>query len=136
MSRPEKPDPNRTGGFTLVEALAALTVMAVGLAGIGELAASSIRAGSRTTARLVQTETARSIWASLPERDALPYGRTTGSSQGLAWGLESAPVPPPVAAAGAAPSRWKPQAVTLVIRSPSGGVTEIQTIRLRRDTAK
>ena len=75
MCRPANPEERGIAGFTLIEALAALAVMGAGLAAIGALANSSVRAGLYAERHLAEIETARKIIAGMPSRDALPVGR-------------------------------------------------------------
>lgn len=128
-SRPER---GGTAGFTLVEALVALAVTGSGLAAIGALANSSVRASLYTERHLAEIESARKILAGMPGRNALPFGRLTGSLDAHAWRIDSAPVS--TAAAGG--TSWIPQSIALLMRSPSGAMIEIDTIRLRKQPAK
>lgn len=122
---------SRSAGFTLIEALAALGVLAAGLAAIGSLANSSIHATLYTERHLAEIETARKIMTALPRRDALPFGRSTGSLDGHEWRINSAPVATTVNGGGV----WTPQSIALVVRSPSGAMIEVDTIRLREAAA-
>lgn len=133
MSRQANPEPGGSAGFTLIEALAALGVMAAGLAAIGALANSSLRAGLYAERRLTAVDSARKIIAGLPKRGALPFGRSTGSLDGSQWRIDSAPVATAGAAAG---SMWAPQSIVLLARSPSGAMIEIDTIQLRKQATK
>ncbi len=133
MSRSTNPESGGTAGFTLIETLAALGVMAAGLAAIGALANSSLRAGLYTERRLAEIDSARKIIAGLPKRDALPLGRSTGSLDAHQWRIDSAPVATAGAGGG---SLWTPQSIVLLVRSPSGAMIEIDTIRLRKQATK
>jgi general secretion pathway protein I len=128
-----RPEPDGTAGFTLLEALVALAVTGAGLAAIGALANSSLRATLYTERHLAEIESARKIIAGMPGRDALPFGRLTGSLDAVQWRIDSAPVS--TAGAGGEKS-WIPQSIALLVRSPSGAMIEIDTIRLRRLAAK
>jgi len=118
------------GGFTLIEAIVALGVMAAGLAAIGALAYSNLRATLHAERHLAQIEAARMILTGLPGRRALPFGRFTGSLDGHEWRIDSTAVATGVRTADG--SAWTPQGIALLVRSPSGGTIEIDTIRLRR----
>ena len=133
MWRPANPEGLGTAGFTLIEALAALAVMGAGLAAIGALASSSLRAGLYTERHLAEIDTARKILAGLPGRGALPVGSLTGALDAHDWRIDSTPI-----AAGAAVGDvlWTPQRIELSIRSPSGAMLKVDTIRLRRQAAK
>jgi general secretion pathway protein I len=122
-------NPERTVvGFTLIEALAALGVVAVGLTAIGALANSSLRAGLHTQRHLTDIESVRRIVTGLPSRDALPFGRLAGTLDGYEWRIDSTPLP----TSDRVGSSWTPQRVVLLVRSPYGAVIEIDTIRLHK----
>jgi len=128
-------NPERRGiaGFTLIEALAALAVMGAGLAAIGPLAGSSLRAGLYAERHLAEIETAREIIAGMPSREALPVGRLTGVLDAHDWRIDSTLIG---AAAAVGDSLWTPQRIEVLVRSPSGAMLKIDTIRLRRQAAK
>jgi len=111
----------------------ALAVAGSGLAAIGALANSSLRASLYTERHLAEIESARKILAGMPGRDALPFGRLTGSVDAHEWRIDSAPVST-FRASGGTP--WIPQGIALLVRSPSGATIEIDTIRLRKQASK
>jgi general secretion pathway protein I len=133
LSRSEDPERGRAAGFTLIEALAALGVMAAGLAAVGALANSSLRAELYVEGHLIEIETARMIMTGLPGRAALPFGRLTGSLDSHRWRIDSTPVS---ATVKGDTSLWTPQGIALLVRSPSGATVEIDTIRLGRRPTK
>jgi general secretion pathway protein I len=114
-------------GFTVIEALVALAVLAATLAAIGSVVATSARGTRRIEAHLALIETARAITTGLPKRDELAPGTLTGALAGHSWRVDVLPFsdPNPTGA-------WVPQAVTITVRSPSGGALRIDTVRLRR----
>ncbi len=124
---------NGAAGFTLVEALAALAVMAVGLAAITELAAGNLRAASHAERHMAQIAVAREIVTGMPSRDRLPFGRSTGSLHDHQWRIDATPVS---VAFATGQSAWRPQGIALLVKSPTGATIEIDTIRLRKDAAK
>ena len=133
MCRPANPETRGIAGFTLIEALAALAVMGAGLAAIGPLTASSLRAGLYAERHLAEIETARKIIAGMPSREALPVGRLTGALDAHDWRIDSTPVGAPAKVGG---SLWTPQRIEVLVQSPSGGMLKIDTIRLRRQATK
>ena len=135
MSRPTSPSPPRTAGFTLVEALAALTVMAIAMTAIGALANSSMHASLYVERHLAEIETARKIIAGMPSRQDLAAGSLTGILDNHQWRLDSAPFANALVRPGA-PIVWEPQRLTLRVLSPSGAVVEIDTIRLKKRAAQ
>jgi general secretion pathway protein I len=133
LCRSPRPEPSRTAGFTLLEALVALAVMGAGLAAICTLANSSLQVGLYTERHLAEIESARKIIAGMPARNALPYGRLTGSVDAHQWRIDSAPVS---TTAASGETSWTPQSIALLVRSPFGATIEIDTIRLRKQAAK
>jgi general secretion pathway protein I len=131
--RPANPEGRGIDGFTLIEALAALAVMGAGLAAIGALANSSVRAGLYAERHLAEIETARRIIAGMPSRDALPVGRLTGALDAHDWRIDSTLIGAPAAAGD---TLWTPQRIEVSIQSPSGAILKIDTIRLRRQAKK
>ena len=120
-----------SAGFTLIEVLVALVVLAVSLAAISGLAASSIRSGLYIERHLAQVETARKIEAGLPDRNALTAGGLTGEMADQRWRIDSASfaadfVDP------SAPTLWSPRRIIIRVQAPTGEVLEIDTVRLRK----
>jgi len=123
------------GGFTLIEALVALSIVAVVLAPIGALIASSARGSHSMEAHLTRLETARSIMTALPPRDQLASGAVSGQIAKHLWRVDVLPF----AAQHLAPPghvQWVPQVVLVTVKAPSGGSMEINTIRLQRRNIK
>ena len=127
------PEQRGIAGFTLVEALAALAVMGAGLSAIGALASSSLRAGLYAERHLAEIETARKVLAGMPSREALPVGRLTGVLDAHDWQIDSTLTGAPAAVGD---SLWTPQRIEVSVRSPSGAILKIDTIRLRRQVTK
>jgi general secretion pathway protein I len=115
-------------GFSLIEALVALAVVAAGLAAIGNLGFSSLLAARHAETRLVLAAIARTAYASLPDAKAL--GGQSGQIDRATWRLRASPFS--FDAPGApGPIAWTPQAVRLVVTGSAGGEIVVDTIRLR-----
>jgi general secretion pathway protein I len=118
-------------GFTLIEVLVALSVLAVALASIGGLIASSVRGTRSIEMHMTRLETARAIVTALPDRDQLLPGNFSGEAAGHLWRVDVLPfaagslAPPPQA-------RWQPQTVIVTVKSPAGAEMKISTVRLQR----
>jgi general secretion pathway protein I len=122
----------RDGGFTLIEALVALAVVAVALTAIGMLIGANVRATQSLDQRLTLLETTRAILSALPRRDELAHGETSGEVAEHRWRLDVMPfvadfVDPSV------PAPWIPEAVVLRVRAPTGEILRLDTIRLRHN---
>ena len=133
MWRRANPERRGTAGFTLIEALAALAVMGAGLAAIGTLASSNVRASLYTERHLAEVETARKVLAGMPSREALPVGSLTGVLDAHDWRIDSTLIGAPALVGDAL---YTPQRIEVMVRSPSGAIMKIDTIRLRRQAAK
>jgi general secretion pathway protein I len=120
----------RDGGFTLIEALVALAVLALALAGIGSLVGANAAATRALARRLSLIETTGAVLASLPDRAQFSPGSLMGELAEHRWRIDVLPfvadfVDPRL------PSPWVPQAVVLRVQSPSGEVLRVDTVRLR-----
>lgn len=130
MSPSTKAD-HGTAGFTLIEAVIALAIVAISLASIGALIATGVRGTHSIDARLNELETARSIATALPVREQLVPGSLSGEIGGHRWRVDVSPfVATGFQMQPTAP--WVPQAVAVTVQSPSGEVFQMNTVRLRR----
>jgi general secretion pathway protein I len=118
-------------GFTLIEVLVALSVVAVALAAIGSLIGASVRGSRAIDYNVVAATTARALASALPARDALKPGSATGERSELRYRIDVAPVANP-SVDPTLPTRWVPHAVVIRVQLPSGAVYEVNTVRLQR----
>jgi general secretion pathway protein I len=120
-----------TAGFTLIEVLIALSVVAITLAAIGSLVATSIRGTRALDVDLTAIATARAIMTVLPRRSELKPGSRSGVTAEHRWRVDVTSLKAPTVDSELA-TRWAPQAVTIRVQSPTGSILELNTIRLRR----
>ncbi len=124
-----------TAGFTLIEVLVALSILAVSLAAIGSLIAVTVRGARSMPARLALVETARAIMTGLPDRDALEIGNFSGELAGHRWRVDVLPFFSNFSDPQK-PSVWMPQTVVVRVESPSGRIVQLNTVRIRRRSAQ
>jgi general secretion pathway protein I len=120
---------HRTAGFTILEVLVALAVVAAVLAAIGAVIATSVRGTRSLEQHVALVQTARSIVTGLPKRTELTPGQLSGEFAGHRWQVDVAPFS---GSGDPAASVWVPQTVAVTVRSPSGGLLRVDTVRLLR----
>jgi len=132
-----RPNPHRTlgtQGFTLIEVLVALTVVAITLSAIGSLVATTIRGVRSVGGHLALTETARAILAGMPGRSELAPGNFSGAVAGHRWRVDVLPFQADFV--DLRKSEWIPQTVVVRVQSPNGPILQLNTVSLRRRPAQ
>lgn len=124
-----------TAGFTIIEALVALALVAVILAAIAPLMATTHRGVRAVEQHIALVSTARAVENGLPNRDQIVPGSLTGEIAGNRWRVDILPFAAD-AIDGGSPSRWTPQTVVITVRSPSGATVRLNTVRLRRGSGE
>ena len=79
-------------GFTLIEALVALAIVAAVLGSIGAVIATTVKGTRSIDQRLALTGAAETLLASIPARDLLKPGRQSGELAGHRWRIDVAPM--------------------------------------------
>jgi general secretion pathway protein I len=120
----------RERGFTLIEVLVALSVVAISLAAIGSLIAVTTRGARGVGLHLTLIETARMIITGLPDREQLVPGNLSGESAGHRWRVDVLPFYADFV--NPEQSNWLPQTVVVRVQSPAGKVLQVNTVRIRR----
>jgi general secretion pathway protein I len=118
-------------GFTLIEVVVALAVVAISLTAIGAVATTSARGTRSLEQHLALVETTRIVAATLPKAEQIGIDGLSGEILGHRWRVGLSPFigsgiyqPPD--------STWIPQTVVVRVRSPSGAVYGFETVRLQR----
>jgi general secretion pathway protein I len=114
-------------GFTLIEALVALAIIAAVLTAIGMVIGTTVRGTRAIDARLALGGAAETVLASLPARNALKAGRQTGELAGHRWRIDVGPIN---AAAAPPKSHFMPLAVDMRMQGPGGATFQVTTVRL------
>ena len=141
IARSDIRPPRGTAGFTLIEVLVAIAVLAVVLGAIGGVVGNTVRTIHSVDRRLPLLETAQSLIASLPTRDALQPGTQSGTSGDFRWRIDAVLLNSNVpdnaaavlstAATGAPPKvSWVPLAITVRVQGGEGPPVRLDTVRL------
>jgi len=115
-------------GFTLIEALVALAIIAVVLGTIGSVIATTAKGTRSIDQHLALAGTAERLLADLPARGLLKPGRQSGELAGSRWRVEVAPMN--VAGGDPATDRFVPMAVNLRLQRADGSAIQVTTVKL------
>jgi general secretion pathway protein I len=122
--------PDQTAGFTLIEVLVAIAVVAITIAAIGSVTMTATRGVQTLEQHLAMVETVRTVASTLPARDRPVPGSLVGEIYGHRWRLDALPY----TGGGVAPnpdSSWFPETLKIRVQSPTGAVVGVETVRLR-----
>jgi general secretion pathway protein I len=123
-------------GFTLIEALVALAIVAAVLGSIGGVIATTVKGTRGIEQRLALDGTAENVLAALPARTLLKPGRQSGELAGHRWRIDVAPMNVAVVSDAPPTGRFVPLAVTVRLQSPGGPAMQVTTVRLVPATAE
>lgn len=132
MSPVAAPDPRArrgTAGFTLIEVLVALAVVAASLGAIAMVAGTSLRGTRALERRVALLQTARAVETGIPSRDLIRIGRTEGEIAGHRWQMD---VQPMTLAGLSENAPWTPFDIRIRVRGPGGEMVALETVRLVR----
>jgi len=115
-------------GFTLIEALVALAIIAVVLGAIGSVIATTTRGTRAIDQRLALAGTAETLLADLPARGLLKPGRQSGEIAGSRWRVDVTPMN--VAGGNPDTDRFVPMAVNLRLQRSDGAAIQLTTVKL------
>jgi general secretion pathway protein I len=120
----------RDAGFTIIEVLIALAVVAVSIVAIGSVMSTNVRGVRSLEQHVTLMQTARAVMISeLPGSAELGFGALSGQVNDYQWRIDIGPLGEEwVQPAGDA--AWIPALVRVQIQSPSGAVTNLKTVRL------
>lgn len=130
MFRATPPIDGRAAGFTIIEVLVALAIVAVSIVAIGSVMSTNVRGVRSLERHVTLVQTMRSVIAAeLPSRAQVGFGTLSGKTNDHQWKID-------IGSMGEewkAPSddvAWIPALVRIQVRSPSGAVMDLRTVRL------
>ena len=116
-------------GFTLIEALVALAIIAAVLSSIGAVIGTTVKGTRSIDQRLALTGAAETLMAALPARNLLKPGRQSGELAGHRWRIDIAPLNMAVSDV-AQTSPFVPLAVSMRMQAPGGPAIQVVTVRI------
>ena len=121
-----------TAGFTIIEALVALAIVTISVAAIGSVMGSASRGARQLEQHVALVQAAyNALWLSLPSRATPPSSGQSGQSMEAFWRADAEPFVIDFGTpTGEVP--WVPQKIRVQVRSASGAMIGLETIRLFR----
>jgi general secretion pathway protein I len=124
------PTDGREAGFTIIEVLVALALVAVSLVAIGSLMATNARGVRSLEHHVALMQAARSVMAAgIPPRAELTPGTLSGKADDYRWTIDVSPLGGGWSVPDA-DNAWDPQLVRIRVTSATGAVSDIRTVRL------
>ena len=122
----DRPD----AGFTILEVLIALAIVAVSMVAIGSVMSTNARGVQSLERHVALMQTAQTVLATaIPPRKELAQGVLSGQVSDFRWQVDIGPVGGDWAVDGANVV-WIPELVKIRVRSPSGATVDLETVRL------
>jgi general secretion pathway protein I len=130
LFRATSPTDGPTAGFTIIEVLIALAVVAVSIVAIGSVMSTNVRGVRSLEQHVALIQTVRSVMAvDVPPRAEIGLGIWSGRTNDHQWRIDVGPMGEEWGAAGDKVA-WIPALVRIQVRSPSGAVMDLRTVRL------
>jgi general secretion pathway protein I len=124
------PTDRSQAGFTILEVLIALAIVAVSIVAIGSVISTNARGVQALERHVALMQSAQMVLATaIPPRKELAPGSLSGQVHDFRWQVDIGPV------AGDwlvdnADVAWVPELVKIRVRSPSGATVDLETVRL------
>jgi general secretion pathway protein I len=126
---PRSDRPN--AGFTILEVLIALAIVAVSIVAIGSVMSTNSRGVTALENHVALVETAQTVLATaIPQRNQLAPGQLTGQIRDYRWQIDISPVGGDWQPPDDSKVAWQPELVKVHVRSPGGAQVDLSTIRL------
>jgi general secretion pathway protein I len=124
------PTDSQEAGFTIIEVLIALAIVAVSIAAIGSVMSTNVRGVRALEQHVALMQTARTVMSTeIPPRADLGPGVLSGQQKDYRWSVDVGPLGGDWAVPGADVA-WIPALVKVRVRSPTGAVSDVRTVRL------
>jgi general secretion pathway protein I len=124
------PTDRRDAGFTIIEVLIALAIISVSIVAIGSVMSTNTRGVRSLEQHVALMQTVRTVMATgIPPRAQLGAGTSSGQIDDYRWTIDVGSLGGDWTVPGADVA-WIPELVRVRVRSPSGAVSELRTVRL------
>ena len=134
--RTPSPIDRHDAGFTIIEVLIALAVVAISIVAIGSVMSTNVRGVRLLEQHVTLMLTTRSVMTEeIPPRAELGFGALSGQVSDHRWKIDVGPLGEEWTVPGADVA-WIPALVTVQVRSPTGAVSDLKTVRLMRRASK
>jgi general secretion pathway protein I len=119
-------------GFTIIEVLIALAVVAISIIAIGSVMSTNARGVRVLESHVALIETVQVVlFTAIPPRKQLAPGSLSGQIRDYRWQVDIGPVGDGWIAASTDVA-WIPELVRISVRSPSGAAINLETVRLAK----
>jgi general secretion pathway protein I len=124
------PTDRRDAGFTIIEVLIALAIVAVSIVAIGSVMSTNARGVRALESHVALMQSAQTVFVTaIPPRKELAPGTLSGQLHDFRWQVDIGPVGGDWVVEGADVA-WIPELIKLRVRSPSGATVDLETVRL------
>jgi general secretion pathway protein I len=128
---PVPPPTDRSeSGFTIIEVLIALAIVAVSIVAIGSVMSTNVRGVRLLEQHVTLMQVARTVMTTgIPPRAKLGPGALSGQVNDYQWKIDVEPLGGDWNVPGADVA-WIPELVRVRVQSHSGAVSDLRTVRL------
>jgi len=124
------PTDRRDAGFTIIEVLVALAIVAVSIVAIGRLMSTNARGVRKLEDHVALVQSAQTVMSTdIPDRSKLEPGRLTGRNGDTRWQIDIGPVGSDWIV-DKDDVKWIPELVKLRVRDATGATLDLETVRL------
>lgn len=127
----QRPQADSEAGFTLFEVLIALAVFALLVAVMTPLVSANSRRSLQAPDRLAVIAAGYDLLQSLPQRETIRAGTSSGSLGAVQWYIEATEIETPEPLDRK--PRWRPYRLVMDLTGPNNVRTRIETLRLGRE---
>jgi general secretion pathway protein I len=132
LSPAPPPIDSSAAGFTIIEVLIALAIVSISIVAIGSVMSTNARGVRLLEQHVTMMQVARTVMTTgIPPRAELGPGALSGQIDDYQWKIDVEPLGGDWAVSGADVA-WIPELVRVRVRSPSGSVSDLRTVRLMR----